>query len=498
MEKNNYKIGTCRNYDATQGKEENNSRVANGWSQTGYTWTEDHLRKLTTITCVSPNVYSTDHRSNETWKAANHIMLDFDDGSMTLKRLLAEQKSWNFDSYVYSSQNHQQEKKGKICDRLRVLIPLSEPITEYETLKAVEQFWIHKYPELDHSFMGRARYYAHGTTEVSSFIDRKGAFNWRSIPNFSQYRERAKRTTSKWEPKTEEQLMVLYDKVLDMNQNEWEIRDIPPDYSIYCPFCGLDDERNGDEHNAVIKINDEGMPFLFCQSCKSRGRGNNGVYNFDPVDGYIYRTALNDVLVFIDTLKSNYMGGCVERGLDDFVIRDLGSKDMASQFCLYQGVPYPKIFPRARYELMFDSDKRYDFDQGYVNKYTATEYLKTVAPSKHVAKLPDYIGKLIDHVLAHDKAIKDRFYNDLAWFVQNRKKLITSYIFQGVEGTGKGVLFTRVLQRIFGTRFCTQSDQDAFGTQFNSFLTDNVLVLVNEISGNFSSSAGKTSVPSRR
>jgi hypothetical protein len=288
-----------------------------------------------------------------------------------------------------------------------------------------------------------------------------------------------------------EQLLVLSDKVFDKNKREWEIRDIPPDHSIYCPFCGLGDERNGDKHNAVIKINDDGMPYLFCSSCQSRGKGNGGVYNFEKVDGYLYRIGLNDVLLFIDTLKSSYLGGCIENGLDEFVIRDLGSKEMVTQFCKFHGIPSPDVFPRARYELVFDSDLRYDFDAGYVNKYTATEYLKKACPAKHVAKMPTYIGKLVDHVLAHDKDIKDRFYNDMAWFVQNRKKLITSYIMQGVEGTGKGVLFTRVLQPIFGTRYCTQSDQDAFGTQFNSFLTDNVLVLVNEISGNFSASAGK-------
>jgi hypothetical protein len=418
-------------------------------------------------------------------------MLDFDDGTMTLKRLLDEQKSWGFDSYVYSSQNHQKAKKGKTCDRLRVLIPLSEPITDAKDLKAVEMYWVEKYPELDKSFMGKARYFAHGTTVVSSFRNSQGPFNWKAIPNLEQYQEKAKRTISKWSAKSTEQLLVLSDKVFDMHKREWELRDVPPDQSIYCPFCGLGDDRNGDEHNAVIKINEDGLPFLFCQSCKSRKKGNDGVYNFEKVDGYLYRIALNDVVLFIDTLKSKYLGGCLEKGLDEFVIRDLGSKEMVTQFCKFHGIPSPEVYPRARYELVFDSDLRYDFDAGYVNKYTVTEYLKTAPPAKHVAKLPTYIGKLIDHIMAHDQDITDRFYNDFAWFVQNRKKLITAYLIQGVEGTGKGFFFTKVLQPIFGKRFCSQTDQDAFGTQFNSFLTDNVLVLVNEISGNFSSSAGK-------
>ncbi|MFA5706659.1 MAG: primase-helicase family protein [Candidatus Neomarinimicrobiota bacterium] len=484
-------ISVCTKYDNKKDKNYNNFRVDTGWlPDFDYPWEEQWVRALTTKAGVSPNVYSDGQRSNETWKAANHIMMDFDDGTMTVDQLLAEQCLWNFNSYVYSSQNHQKEKNGKTCDRLRVLIPLSEPIEDYVDLQAVRSFFTRKYPSLDKSFMDRARYFAHGTDAVSSFVGGKGFLNWKSIPDLNLYYAFAKATTQVWAPKTSK-LLSIYDQVFDENLQLVELKDVRPDTSIFCPFCGFDKDRTNNTHNAVIKLNDDGMPFMFCQSCKSRGKGNQGVYNFDPVEGFVYRAGLNEGLLFIDTVKSRYMAGCRETGLDDFVIRDLGSREMVSQFCKYHEIPYPEIFPRARYELVFDSDKLYDFTRGYVNKYTATDYLKKECPPKHAAKLPTFIGKLIDHVLAHDKEIKERFYNDLAWFVQNRKKLITATIMQGVEGTGKGVLFTRVLQPIFGARFCTQTDQDAFGSQFNSFLEENVLVLVNEISGNFSSSEGK-------
>jgi len=84
------------------------------------------------------------------------------------------------------------------------------------------------------------------------------------------------------------------------------------------------------------------------------------------------------------------------------------------------------------------------------------------------------------------KEIKEHFYNDLAHLTQTRRKMITTYLLQGVEGTGKGFFFTEVLRPMLGERYCTSTDQDAFGGQFNGFLEDNVLVLVNEVSGNFS------------
>ena len=492
----NYKtrISVNGHYDPTKGKEYNNNRVANGWSLKEYTWTEPSVRELTTQHGISCNEYSGEHRSTDSWIGTNAIMLDFDDGVMTKERLLAEQTQWQFDSYIYSSQNHQKpkEKDGEIepaWDRLRVLIPLDKTIIGTSDLKAVEQIFEKMFPEIDKSFMGQARYFAHGTTEVSSYRNSQGPLEWSGLPGFAEARKSISAKPS-WRQK-KDIVIRLNDAALDANGQERLISDILPGAPIYCPYCGKSEERTGDGHNAVIKINGDDLPFLFCSSCQSRGQGNQGVYNFHAIDGYIYRIALDDKLVFIDTLQGKYMGGCHEDGLTDFVVRDLGGKELALQFCKYHEIPYPSIYPRARFELVFNSDERAEFEKGYVNKYSVTDLLRAAVPVGHVAKLPKYIGNLIKHIMTDDTQVIERFYNDLAWFVQNRRKLITSYLWQGVEGTGKGFFFSKVLQPIFGTLYCAQADQDAFGTQFNSFLTDNILVLINEVSGNFSASEGK-------
>lgn len=128
------------------------------------------------------------------------------------------------------------------------------------------------------------------------------------------------------------------------------------------------------------------------------------------------------------------------------------------------------------------------FRSGYVNKYIPPKILISPIPKNFDGRRPNYIGLLIDHVFAHDKDVISHFINDFAYFIQHRKKMTTAYLLQGTEGTGKGVLMSLVIQEIFGHRYCSQTDQDAFGSQFNSFLTDNVFVLVNEVSGNFASS----------
>ena len=340
---------------------------------------------------------------------------------------------------------------------------------------------------LDKSCLGKARYFAHGTTMVSSFVDGKGSLNWRKLPDL--YGKQKK----KGRPSKQDLLKMTFrlgDAIKDASGETHTAKDIKPGTRIYCPVCGDAPHRTNDGHNAVLKLNDEEVLFIFCSSCESRGMGvsGKGVYNLHPDDAYLLKSEEHEATAFIDTITSSYRSFCREPGLDEPVIRLLTSQDHVKQFNKSQGLPNPEVYSRARLELHPEKDDIINFDEGYVNKYMVPQILKRPVPEGHVARLPKFTGKIIDHVLAHDKEIKEHFYNDLAHLVQTRRKLITTYLFQGVEGTGKGVLFTKVLRPMFGERYCTSTDQDAFGGQFNGFLEDNVLVLVNEVSGNFSTS----------
>jgi hypothetical protein len=136
MENYKTRISVNGHYDPTKGKEYNNNRVANGWSLKEYTWTEPSVRNLTTQHGISCNEYSGEHRSTDSWIGTNAIMLDFDDGSVSSPQLLDDQKSWKFDSYIYSIKNHQKPKEKRDESlfpkgvRLREFFLLNETITD--------------------------------------------------------------------------------------------------------------------------------------------------------------------------------------------------------------------------------------------------------------------------------------------------------------------------------------------------------------------------------
>ena len=145
------KISICNDYDPKQTKDYNNSRVAHGWELREFEWNQQTVIKLTTEFGVSGNEYCDGHKTTESWIATHAIMLDFDDGEMTEEKLLALQQQWDFDSYVFSSQNHQRKKikngeKVPACDRLRVLIPLTEPIFGEFDRAAVEKWITSQFP----------------------------------------------------------------------------------------------------------------------------------------------------------------------------------------------------------------------------------------------------------------------------------------------------------------------------------------------------------------
>ena len=153
------KISTCSKYDATKGKDYNNDKVSKGWELKEIDWKEKSIIKLSTQYGVSGNEYDKGERDGNHWVATQSIMLDFDKGSPTKEELLEMQQKWEFNSYVFSSQNHQKPKllkSGKTeppADRLRVLIPLSEPIKDEFDRKPVKQALVSHYENVDKTFM---------------------------------------------------------------------------------------------------------------------------------------------------------------------------------------------------------------------------------------------------------------------------------------------------------------------------------------------------------
>jgi len=124
-------------------------------------------------------------------------------------------------------------------------------------------------------------------------------------------------------------------------------------------------------------------------------------------------------------------------------------------------------------------------------KYQASEYLVAPLPDTEV-KLPDYTKRLLQHVTGNDTPCYEYFLDWLAAIVQLRKKLLTTWVLHGVQGTGKGILYHSIIKPLFGSAFSAALNQDALESRFNSVFQDNVFIVFDEVQVDFSKHSGNS------
>jgi len=172
-----FRVSVCSKYDASLSKEENSYRVASGWEVEEVSWDEESIVRLVTESGISPNFFASGKRKNANWQGLETVMLDFDDGAMPIEDLEIYQDISPFNSYLFSSQNHMKVKgSAPACPRLRLFIPLDRPIYDPKELEKLKACLVDEIGHLDTSCFDKARYFAHGATDVSRFVSGKGFY----------------------------------------------------------------------------------------------------------------------------------------------------------------------------------------------------------------------------------------------------------------------------------------------------------------------------------
>lgn len=140
--------------------------------------------------------------------------------------------------------------------------------------------------------------------------------------------------------------------------------------------------------------------------------------------------------------------------------------------------------PTWEYQFEFDNSTCFDSHSKFINRYQESDALANPQPSMYI---PRNIRKVLLHIMNKDKECVDSFVNWLAFIIQKRQPPRTAWLFHGTEGTGKGILFERILTPLFGRDYTQQLDIDDMDTRFNDFVDGNVLLFLNEMEVNNSS-----------
>lgn len=112
------------------------------------------LSKIIKSNTYSLMSYKDNKRKSENFKSSKFVALDFDNGRSLDQALL------DFDEYsciIGTTRNHQKPKDGVIADRYRVILELSEEITNPEDYKATITKLLEQYPDADPKCKDAAR-----------------------------------------------------------------------------------------------------------------------------------------------------------------------------------------------------------------------------------------------------------------------------------------------------------------------------------------------------
>jgi hypothetical protein len=168
-------------------------------------------------------------------------------------------------------------------------------------------------------------------------------------------------------------------------------------------------------------------------------------------------------IVFRDEASNAYYNGLIDTETGQVARIAKAGRDGLPDWMVQYGSVMPENVPIWNFEFNPQREQSVSFSDRFINKYVPSEYMRYDAdmPISYLESL-DYgsatelsrycptIAELILHVIGGDVAMFNHFLNWLAAAIQLKDKLGTAWILQGTQGTGKGVLFDKVLTPLIG------------------------------------------------
>lgn len=196
--------------------------------------------------------------------------------------------------------------------------------------------------------------------------------------------------------------------------------------------------------------------------------------NYQPnAKGLIY-------FAFRDFRSSNYFNGTYDTNTDKLDLAMAKNESQLRQFMGQHGQPLGEFIPDWNLVWNPHSSQVVDPVRKELNTYQPSPFflLKKVP---HVTAVPPTIAKVIGHVLGNDVVTIDHFLNWLACIVQYQSLTGTAWVWQGTQGTGKGVLFHQILTPLFSDQNVVSKRMEELESEFTGFMENKFVVFIDEI-----------------
>jgi hypothetical protein len=182
---------------------------------------------------------------------------------------------------------------------------------------------------------------------------------------------------------------------------------------------------------------------------------------------------------FLWPLNDSYYRGFANPDTRELAwLHPIGSKQKLRDFFLQNGVDCKTTYVVDEWSMEFDPtiEGSVNFTTQHINTYKQTKYMLNAGVG---TKVPAVINHVLTSVCVNNET-KNYFLNWLAHIFQTRRKTNTAWILQGVQGTGKGVLFTHILAPLMGRDYCHEMTMDRLDDDFNEYLNENFILFIDE------------------
>lgn len=216
-----------------------------------------------------------------------------------------------------------------------------------------------------------------------------------------------------------------------------------------------------------------------------------------PSEGQEVKARPQMPLVFRDEASNTYFNALLDTGTARISRIAKASRDgLADWMAQYEGV-MPENVPIWNYEFNPHRPEIVSFRDRFINKFIPSEHMMPREMPRGFLPLSydtahmlhqdcPMIAELIQHVLGGNTLLFSHFLNWLATAFQTRDKLGTAWILQGVQGTGKGVLYEHIISPLVGTSpdqtqpYATKLRLENIEEQFNQWQECALFVALDE------------------
>ena len=191
----------------------------------------------------------------------------------------------------------------------------------------------------------------------------------------------------------------------------------------------------------------------------------------------------NLILAFRELKTGLYYNGIYKAADDEVAIYPAKNEKQLSDWLMSHGQMMDEFVPI--WDIVYDTQKNYEGNYWHIDP--PSHRINLFTPSEYMFAKPEVsediypIYKVIKHALGGSDECLQSFINWFAAVFQRKARPLTAWVMHGIEGTGKGFMFNKILKPLLGPKNVISITTRDLRDNFNSFLENKLLVFVDEV-----------------